>query len=71
MTIHAISSRNQIKGRIREIIVGDVLSEVDVETAGGVLTATLNTRSINEMGFHVGSEVLVLIKEARVAIAAT
>lgn len=69
MTIHAISLRNQFKGRIREIIIGDVVSEVDVETLAGIITATLNTRSINEMGFQVGSEVLVLLKETRVGIA--
>lgn len=68
MAIRALSSRNQIKGRIQEIASGDVLSDVAVATAGGVLTATLNTRSIKEMGLHVGSEVLVLIKESRVAV---
>ena len=35
MTIKAINVRNQFKGTIREIIEGDVLSEIDVQTAAG------------------------------------
>lgn len=70
MTIKAISARNQIKGRIRRISLGEVLSEVDVRTTGGAtVTATLNTRSIRELGLNVGSRILVLIRESRVAIA--
>lgn len=33
MTIQAINARNQFKGRIKEIVFGDVVSEVDIETA--------------------------------------
>lgn len=34
MSIQAINVRNQFKGKVREIIRGDVVSEVDVETPG-------------------------------------
>ncbi len=35
MSIQAINVRNQFKGKVREILRGDVVSEVDVETAVG------------------------------------
>ena len=39
MTIKAINVRNQFKGSIKEIVLGDVLSEIDVQTASGIVTS--------------------------------
>lgn len=69
MTIHAINVRNQFRGRIKEIVVGSVVSEVDIETAVGVVTSVITTRSINELGLQVGTEVLALVKSTEVSIA--
>jgi len=33
MTIKAINVRNQFKGVIKEILLGEVVSEIDVQTA--------------------------------------
>lgn len=46
MSIQAINVRNQFKGKVREIIRGDVVSEVDVETPWGVVTSVITTRSV-------------------------
>ncbi len=69
MTIHAINVRNQFKGRIKEIITGPVVSEVDVETPSGTVTSVITTRSVKELGLRVGSEVLALVKSTEVSIA--
>ena len=45
MSIEAINVRNQFKGRIKEIVNGDVVSEVDVETPSGIVTSVITTRS--------------------------
>ena len=42
MSIQAINVRNQFKGKVREIIRGDVVSEVDVETPWGIVTSVIN-----------------------------
>ncbi|MEG1456271.1 MAG: TOBE domain-containing protein, partial [Comamonas sp.] len=55
MTIQAINVRNQFKGKVREIIRGDVVSEVDVETPWGVVTSVITTRSVNDLGLEIGS----------------
>lgn len=69
MAIHAINVRNQFRGRIKEIVLGPVVSEIDVETGVGTVTSVITTRSINELGLQVGSEVLALVKATEVSIA--
>lgn len=44
MSIQAINVRNQFKGKVREIIRGDVVSEIDVETPWGIVTSVITTR---------------------------
>ena len=53
MSIQAINVRNQFKGKVREIIRGDVVSEVDVETPWGVVTSVITTRSVDDLGLVV------------------
>jgi len=70
MTITAINVRNQFRGRIKEVIEGPVVSEIDVETAGGLLvTSVITTRSVKELGLVVGKEVIALVKSTEVSIA--
>ncbi len=69
MTIKAINVRNQFKGQVREIIRGDVVSEVDVQTPWGVVTSVITTRSVKELELVVGSEVIAFVKSTEVSIA--
>ncbi|WP_343629420.1 molybdopterin-binding protein [Roseateles sp.] len=70
MTITAINVRNQFRGTIKEIIEGPVVSEVDVQTAGGlVVTSVITTRSVKELQLTVGKEVVALVKSTEVSIA--
>ena len=49
MTIKAINVRNQFKGVIKEIHQGEVVSEIDVQTASGIVTSVITTRSVKEL----------------------
>ena len=69
MSISAINARNQFKGTIKEIILGPVVSEVDVETPFGLVTSVITTRSLKQLNLAVGSEVLALVKATEVALA--
>ncbi|MDR3300649.1 MAG: TOBE domain-containing protein [Candidatus Accumulibacter sp.] len=69
MTIKAINVRNQFRGKIKEIIEGPVVSEVDVETPYGIVTSVITTRSIREHGLKEGVEVLALVKATEVSLA--
>lgn len=70
MTITAINVRNQFRGKVREIIEGPVVTEVDVETpAGLIVTSVITTRSVKELGLVVGKDVVALVKSTEVSIA--
>ena len=69
MSIGAINVRNQFRGKIKEIIEGPVVSEVDVETASGIVTSVITTRSVHDLKLVVGSEVVALVKATEVSIA--
>lgn len=69
MTIKAINVRNQFKGHIQHIVLGDVLSEIDVQTPAGIVTSVITTRSVKELALEVGSEVIAFVKSTEVSIA--
>ena len=69
MSIQAVNVRNQVKGPVREILRGEVVSEVDVQTPWGVVTSVITTRSVDELGLTTGSEVVALVKSTDVFIA--
>jgi len=69
MTIQAINVRNQFKGKVKAIIEGPVMSELDVETPAGIVTSVITTRSVKDLGLVIGSEVVALVKATEVSIA--
>ncbi|MGH8810580.1 MAG: TOBE domain-containing protein [Advenella sp.] len=69
MSIQSINARNQFRGKIVEIITGPVVSEVDIETPAGLITSVITTRSIEQLGLAIGSEVIAFVKSTDVAVA--
>lgn len=69
MAISEINVRNQFRGIIKEFIHGPVVSEVDIETANGIVTSVITTRSIADLELQMGSEVIALIKATDVSLA--
>ncbi|MES2098745.1 MAG: TOBE domain-containing protein [Pseudomonadota bacterium] len=70
MSITAINVRNQFRGKVKEVIEGPVVSEIDVETTSGlIVTSVITTRSVKELGLVVGKEVIALVKATEVSVA--
>jgi molybdopterin-binding protein len=69
MTIKAINVRNQFKGVISAILEGQVVSEIDVQTASGIVTSVITTRSVRDLELKIGSEVIAFVKSTEVSIA--
>ena len=69
MSIQAINVRNQFKGKIKSILEGTVVSEIEVETPAGIVTSVITTRSMKDLELVVGTEVVALIKATEVSIA--
>lgn len=69
MSFDSVNARNQFEGRIVEVIRGPVLSEVDVETAAGIVTSVITSRSIDALNLRVGDTVTTIFKATEVMIA--
>ena len=69
MTVEALNNRNQIRGRVTEIVIDSVLSEVRILTEAGLVTSTVLTRSLSEQPLEVGAEVLASFKSNEVMLA--
>lgn len=65
-----ISARNQLMGKIGEIRQAKVNAEVHIVLKSGViLVSTITNSAVEEMGLHVGDEVVGIIKASSVLVA--
>jgi molybdate transport system regulatory protein len=62
------SIRNEVPGKVVDIVSDKVLSEVVLETAVGPIAAVITTRSVREMKLKEGDEVFALIKATNVSL---
>ena len=69
MAVLAVNSRNQFQGRVRQIHYGPVVSEVEVDTAAGLLCSVVTTTSLEALGLKPGDGVLALFKATEVILA--
>ena len=64
-----ISARNQLKGTVRSVSHGEVMSEVVVDLGGQEVVAAITKASAEGLGLSEGTEVTVIIKATEVMIA--
>jgi len=63
-----ISARNQLKGTVRSVKLGTIMSEVTVDVGGQEIVAAITRGSAEGLGLQEGSEVTVIIKATEVMI---
>jgi molybdopterin-binding protein len=61
--------RNQLKGTVKSIVSDKILSEVNVETAAGVVASVITTASLKALKLKKGDVVSVLVKATNVSLA--
>lgn len=64
-----ISARNQLKGTVRSVKLGTIMSEVVVDIGGQEIVAAITRGSTEHLGLREGAEVTVIIKATEVMIA--
>ena len=69
MSISSINPRNQFRGAVAAINLGSVISEVEVQTATGIVTSLVSTRAVKELELRIGTEVIAFVKATDVALA--
>jgi len=63
-----ISARNQLKGKITNIVRGSVNGEVTVDIGGQVVTSSITLASIDRLALKVGDSVAAIVKATDVMI---
>jgi len=69
VSVAAINTRNQFKGNIVAIHRSPVMSEIEVETPAGIVSAVVTTSSVDRLPLRIGSEVLAIFKATEVLVA--
>ena len=64
-----VSARNSLKGKVKEVTLGTVNTEIVIEIAPGVeVTSIITKSSCDSMGIEVGKEVYAIVKSTDVLI---
>jgi len=63
-----ISARNQLKGRVKQVTPGAVMSEVVVDIGGQEVVSMISKSSVERLGIKVGDAVVAIIKATEVMI---
>ncbi|MGD0886489.1 MAG: TOBE domain-containing protein [Thermodesulfovibrionales bacterium] len=64
-----LSTRNQIKGKVTQIVTGAIMAKVKIDIGGGnIITSTITVDAINDLKLKKGDKVTALIKASSVMI---
>ncbi|HLI26449.1 MAG TPA: TOBE domain-containing protein [Chloroflexota bacterium] len=64
-----LSARNQLRGTVRGVRLGDIMAEVVVEVGGQEVVAAITRSAAERLQLQAGDAVLVVIKATEVMIA--
>ena len=63
-----LSIRNQLEGKVKDIVHGPVVSEIIVNTKAGTLASVITSRSVEDMKLKKRDHVFVMIKATEASI---
>jgi molybdopterin-binding protein len=64
----ALSARNQLAGKIKDIQIGDIMAHVVVKVGGNLIESVITRNSAEELGLKKGDAVRVVVKSTEVMI---
>lgn len=64
-----LSARNQLKGTIRSIKLGNIMAEVVVQVGENEIVSAITRGSVERMGLKEGMPITVIIKATEVMLA--
>ena len=64
----AISARNNLKGKIVDIKLGDVVAQVTISVEVGTVESIITRQSVEEMNLQKGDSVSAVVKATEVMI---
>jgi len=64
----SISARNQLKGKVTEIILGDVMAHVTIRVGQNMIDAVITRKSADELKLKKGDTVVAVVKATEVMV---
>jgi molybdopterin-binding protein len=64
-----LSARNQLKGKIVDIQLGQTTAHVRIDIGGAVVTASITNEAVADLGLKVGGDAVAVIKASDVMVA--
>lgn len=64
----AISARNQLRGTVKAISLGQVMAEVVIDIGGQEIVAAITRHSVESLGLKEGDPVTAVIKATEVMV---
>ena len=64
----ALSARNQLRGTVKSVVLGDVMAEVVLDVAGMELVSVVTRRSVENLGIQAGDTVTAVVKATEVLL---
>ena len=68
MRAMTISARNKLRGKIQEIVLGDIMAHVVVDVGGNLIESVITRRSAEELQLKKGDTVAAVVKATEVMI---
>jgi len=64
----SISARNQLKGKVVEVVLGDVMAHVTIRVGQNLVDSIITRRSADELKLEKGDAVLAIVKATEVMV---
>jgi len=64
----SISARNQLKGKITEVISGDVMTHLTIRVGQNLIESVITSKSAKEMKLKKGDSVVAVVKATEVMV---
>jgi molybdopterin-binding protein len=64
----ALSARNQLRGEIKDVKLGDIMAHIVVQVGENEIESVITRRSAEELNLQVGDSVAVVVKSTEVMI---
>ncbi|HWF09467.1 MAG TPA: TOBE domain-containing protein [Bryobacteraceae bacterium] len=64
----ALSARNQLVGKVKEIVIGDIMAHVTVKVGSNLIESIITRNSAEELQLKKGDTVRVVVKSTEVMI---
>jgi molybdopterin-binding protein len=63
-----LSARNQLTGKIIEVVKGQTTAHVRVDIGGKIITSSITNEAVDDLALKIGDEVTAVIKASDVMI---